>query len=106
MARLRPNAVVYDLAYPYDVSWTAFQTVRAAVPACRWVVTTTDTRALTELVGPAGALPIIGKPFELETITAAVHTALRGPPAGDSSPMQHAAAADLHGTRTKGASAW
>ena len=41
----------------------------------RVVLTTTNTRALEALVGPAPAYELIGKPSDIEVLPAAVHRA-------------------------------
>lgn len=76
LTRLRPHVVVYAVSFPYEESWADFGEVCGRLPDHRWVVTTTNTHALGALVGPANTIEIIGKPFELETMVAAVQRAL------------------------------
>lgn len=78
LGQLRPDAVVYAVSFPYPESWAEFGAVRAALPELCWVVTTTNKRALEELVGPTETLEIVGKPFDLDAIVDAVGRALRG----------------------------
>ena len=77
----RPQIVLYSVAPPYDKSWAIFQQVREGMPDAHFVVTTTNKRALDEFVGPTDTLELIGKPFDLDEITAAVRRA--GAPTAD-----------------------
>ena len=74
---LHPDACVFTVSLPYDANWREFEVVRAAVPAVPFVVTTTNQRALDELVGPTNTIEIIGKPFDLDRVCQAVREALR-----------------------------
>ena len=74
-AEHRPQAVIYDIALPYEENWHFLQ--EQVLPASglakrRFVLTTTNKAALEQLVGPTGAIEIIGKPFDLEEIVTAV----------------------------------
>ena len=79
LAEHDPRAIVYDVAVPYEETWDLLQRLRAATAHDdrRWVVTTTNKRALTELIGSVAAIEIIGKPYDLAEIVAAVRQALR-----------------------------
>jgi CheY-like chemotaxis protein len=72
-----PAAVVWDIAIPYEQNWSFFQTVqrRGGFQGRGVVLTTTNLRALEGLVGPTGAHEMIGKPFDLDQILAAVRRA-------------------------------
>jgi DNA-binding response OmpR family regulator len=74
-----PPVVVYDIAIPYADNWAFFERVRASEEGRkrRFVLTTTNKRALDELVGETAAIEIIGKPFDIEEVIAAVRRALR-----------------------------
>ena len=76
----RPAVIVYDISPPYDTNWTFLRLVRSSQPAqsARFVLTTTNTPALDDLVGPTEALEIIGKPYDLERVVGAVRDALNG----------------------------
>jgi len=52
--------------------------VRSAQPVqqCRFVLTTTNKPALDQLVGETEAIEIIGKPYDLDQVVAAVRSAL------------------------------
>src|SRR5690349_5369704 len=73
-----PQAVVYDIAPPYDHNWTFLKLLRNTdVMRGRPVVLTTTHKAnLERLVGPTEAIEIIGKPYDLEQVTKAVTRAL------------------------------
>jgi CheY-like chemotaxis protein len=72
-----PAVVVWDIAVPYELNWSFFQTVerRGGFTNRGVVLTTTNVEALEELVGPTGAHELIGKPFDLDQIVAAVRRA-------------------------------
>jgi CheY-like chemotaxis protein len=74
----RPAVIVYDISPPYETNWNFLRLVRSsqAVQNCKFVLTTTNLPALDELVGDTGAIEIIGKPYDLDRVTAAVRTAL------------------------------
>ena len=72
----RPQACVYAISVPYRESWAVFQQVQQAVPDCAWVLTTTDKRALDDLVGPSNVLEILGKPYDIEQLVASIRSVL------------------------------
>jgi DNA-binding NtrC family response regulator len=78
LTQVRPQACIYNVSLPYAASWAEFAQIRQAVPGCAWVVTTTNKRALDELVGPTERLDIWSKPFDLDQIAASVRRALDG----------------------------
>jgi DNA-binding NtrC family response regulator len=73
-----PRVVVYDIAIPYEENWRLFNDIleMPAAAGRRWVLTTTNKAVLDELVGITPALEIIGKPFDLDQMLAAVRRAL------------------------------
>jgi len=75
-----PDAVLWDIALPYDINWHYVQAVRARdiMRDCPLVLITTNKRALEALVGPTEALEVIGKPFDLDELFAAVARTLQG----------------------------
>jgi len=76
----RPAVIVYDISMPYETNWNFLKLVRSSQPAqaCRFILTTTNKPALDKLVGETEALEIIGKPYDLERVVAAVQAALGG----------------------------
>ena len=76
LSQLLPQACVFNVSVPYEQSWAEFVQVQAAVPSCAYVVTTTNKRALDELVGPTDSIEVIGKPFDLDHIVQAVRRAV------------------------------
>jgi DNA-binding NtrC family response regulator len=73
---LHADACIYSVSPPYDAGWQEFLKLRTAVPGCTYLVTTTNKRALDALVGPTDSLEIIGKPYDLDQVVAAVQQAL------------------------------
>ena len=70
----RPAVIVYDISLPYDTNWNFLKLVRSSQPAqeCHFILTTTNKPALDKLVGENEALEIIGKPYDLDRVVAAV----------------------------------
>jgi DNA-binding response OmpR family regulator len=74
-----PQAIVYDVAIPYEANWRLFQHFRDS-PACAgvgFVVTTTNVQQLRALTGTTETLyEIIGKPYDLDAVVGAVRACL------------------------------
>ena len=77
----RPAVIVYDISPPYETNWNFLRLLRSsqAVQDCQFVLTTTNRPALDRLVGETDAIEIIGKPYDLDRVIAAVRTALARP---------------------------
>ena len=75
-----PAVIIWDIALPYDVNWAHFQEVQAsdAVRERRVILTTANKRALEQLVGPTPTHELLGKPFDMEALLAAVRRASAG----------------------------
>ncbi len=76
-----PQVVLFDLAPPYDKSWTFLEHIRAhpSMKGREFVLTSTNPARVRQLVGDAADEPvheIIGKPYDLQEIVAAVKKAL------------------------------
>jgi CheY-like chemotaxis protein len=73
-----PRVIVYDISLPYDKNWTFLRLLldTDAMRGRKVVVTTTNKARLEELVGPTDAFEIVGKPYDLDQIVAAVKVAL------------------------------
>lgn len=75
----RFDAVVFDVALPYQANWQLFLELRerdlSGLPV---VLTTTNERALGALVGqePLDVIEIWGKPYDTERLRARVHAVL------------------------------
>lgn len=69
---LQPLVCVFNISIPYAASWAEFQTIRQALPTIGFVIVTTNKEALENIVGPTNSLEIIGKPFDLHEVDAAV----------------------------------
>lgn len=74
----QPDVVLWDIAMPYEENWAYFQSVRQSevVGSLPFVLTTTNKRALEDLVGPTPTHEIIGKPYDLEQVVEAVRRVL------------------------------
>ena len=78
MSQHRPHVVVFDVSFPYDHNWQRFQEFQELGDAYRVpvVLTTTNDRALSDFVGSSHAMEIVGKPYDLDQLLAAVRRAL------------------------------
>lgn len=78
LAQNRPHVVVWDIAIPYEENWAFFQTVSQSEigQRYRFVLTTTNKAALERLVGETPAHELVGKPFDIDEIVAAVRRAV------------------------------
>jgi DNA-binding response OmpR family regulator len=79
VAEHNPAVFVYDISLPYDKNWTFLRLLldTESMRGRKVVLTTTNKQRLEELVGPTGAFEIVGKPYDLDEIVAAVEAALR-----------------------------
>jgi DNA-binding response OmpR family regulator len=75
-----PQVVIFDISPPYAENWEFFKTLRDAttMEGRGLVLTTTNKNRLDEVVGAdSTAFEIVGKPYDLQQITAAITAALR-----------------------------
>ena len=74
-----PDVVIFDISPPYMENWQFFKTLRddGAMEGRGLVLTTTNKERLDETVGAdSGAVEIVGKPYDLGQIKAAIQAAL------------------------------
>ena len=74
----RPDAIVFDIALPYEEYWDVCRKLRADPRVrCPIVMTTTNVAALHRLTGAhEAAIEIVGKPYDLELLRAALSVAI------------------------------
>jgi DNA-binding response OmpR family regulator len=72
------DVVIFDVSIPYPENWEHFVQFKKLLDQRKIavVLTTTNKRALTEMIGTTNALEIVGKPYDLEELAAAVRDAL------------------------------
>ncbi len=75
----KPVAAVYSVSPPYREGWDILQEVRRDWQDGRFVITTTNVGGLRACVGPADAIEVIGKPFDLDEIIRALRRVLAVP---------------------------
>ena len=73
-----PVAVVIDVSMPYAENWNFIRLLRdtASMRDRALVLTTTNKRALDEMVGPTDTIEIVGKPYEPTLILEAMRKAI------------------------------
>lgn len=76
----RPDAILGDVAIPYEANWTTLQRLRqdpaVTVPV---IITTTNEAVVRRLVGPGERLQeVVGKPYDLRQLQDAILIAMAG----------------------------
>lgn len=68
LVEFKPDIILYDVAIPYEENWNFYKKISNIEEAknLRFVLTTTNKRALESLVGPTNTTEILGKPFEIK----------------------------------------
>ncbi len=80
VTRHQPDVVIYDIVPPYDASWRFLEMLRDDVlRGPQVVLTSTNPARVVELTGaaPGAVHEIIGKPYDLDRIVAAVRAAAK-----------------------------
>ncbi|TMA29589.1 MAG: response regulator [Deltaproteobacteria bacterium] len=74
----KPDVIVYDVAPPYDTNWTFLRLMRNSkvMQGRAFVVTTTNKRALEELIGPNDVIELLCKPYDLQQLVEACTSAM------------------------------
>jgi DNA-binding response OmpR family regulator len=79
LAEHDPDVVIFDISPPYKENWDFFKTLRdaKAMEGRGLVLTTTNKSRLDETVGKdSDAFEVVGKPYDLDQIKAAIDEAL------------------------------
>jgi DNA-binding NtrC family response regulator len=78
LRRYDPRVVVYDISPPYEENWTFLRLIQdtEAARGRAFVLTTTNRRALAEVIGETVAIELLGKPYDLDQLVQAVRRAL------------------------------
>ena len=81
------DVVIFDVSLPYEENWQHFEAFkklldRRKVPV---ILTTTNKRALSEMIGTTDAVEIVGKPLDLDQLASAVRNAIERRPGSSSS---------------------
>lgn len=76
--RARPDAIVYDVSYPFTENWQELQQVRnrAAFRGIPFIITTSEARELFRRVGCSTAIELFARPSDLAAFQSAVRTAI------------------------------
>ena len=72
-----PRIFVWDIGIPYEENWRFVQLMMSSdrMHGRKFVLTTTNKRALDAMVGKTDTIEIIGKPYDLDQIVKAVKRA-------------------------------
>jgi DNA-binding response OmpR family regulator len=75
-----PDAILFDVALPYEENWSALQALRNSPHVtCPIVVTTTNEAIVRRLTGTEESiLEVVGKPYDLEQLFSSVNAAVHG----------------------------
>lgn len=79
MKQHKPDALIYDIAPPYDQNWAFFEHLRetGVIKDVPVVLTSTNVRSVRALVGEVPDIhEIIGKPYDLNELLEAVREAM------------------------------
>jgi DNA-binding NtrC family response regulator len=73
-----PRIIIWDIAIPYQENWEYLQKAwrLPAMQARPIILTSTNERAVQELVGAVDIIEIVGRPFDQQVLLRAVQRAL------------------------------
>jgi DNA-binding response OmpR family regulator len=80
LAQHDPEVMIFDISPPYGENWSFFKELQdgRAMDGRGLVLTTANKARLDEAVGKdSEAFEVVGKPYDLNQIKAAIHAALR-----------------------------
>ncbi len=72
-----PGVFLWDISLPYEENWRFVHMLMGheVIKGRRFVLTTTNKRALESLVGKTETIEIVGKPYDLQQVITAVRRA-------------------------------
>jgi len=84
--RHQPDVIVFDISFPYDHNWMRYREFRQSdsVRNIPVVLTTTNAKALHDIVGTTDALEIVGKPYDLDELATIINDVLAKLPSSSS----------------------
>jgi two-component SAPR family response regulator len=70
LRKFNPDIILYDVSIPYKENFDFFKKITEFDEAkdCKFILTTTNKRALDAIVGKTKALEVLGKPFDLDEV--------------------------------------
>lgn len=76
----KPEAIVLDIAPPYEENWEYFKLLQASIEDLHipFIITTTNEHLLKKAIGDdeVDTVEIMGKPFDIQTIVNKVNNAI------------------------------
>jgi CheY-like chemotaxis protein len=77
-AAMHPDAIVYDVSYPFAENWQRLQELRnhSVLRQIPFVVTTSEAGELFRKVGYPGAIELFARPSDLTAFQSAVRGAI------------------------------
>jgi CheY-like chemotaxis protein len=76
--RARPDAVVYDVSFPFVENWDRLQELRTrpALSDIPFVITTSEAQELERRVGVSTAIELFSRPKDVQEFQSAVRSAI------------------------------